>query len=361
MVERRRGNDTKRPQIIAEETKNNNVLEARPTKERIAELRLYSLQAHEIPLQFREPFIDSGYRLPYMTPWECVLSLFTPCNETLNVWSHIAAFFFFCCHYYSIFWNNHNPFEDPFVYPLVAFAFGVSSAFLMSAGAHLFNSISPRIRHVCFYFDYAAISLYTFTAGQAFYFYSRPLDSNLTVLNNPELFLAISVLTSLTTTTVCCASRHRWHRYKHLLRTSGYVLSWFFNTLPYTWRLYTCSSYLRCHAISKPYFMRHVLCYAVAAIANASKFPERLMRGVFDFIGQSHHFLHIVSAIGAGDEFTTMMLDMEGLREKERLQTVSFSNTLGLTALTFVANIAIVLIFSLCLNNNEEEEKIEDY
>ena len=314
----------------------------------------------EVPGQFREPYIVSGYRLPYMTAWDCLLSLFTPCNESLNVWSHILALFFFCCHYYSVFWRLHNPFEDPFVYPLLSFAFGVSSAFLMSAGAHLFNSMSPRIRHVCFFFDYAAISVYTFTAGQAFYFYSRPLGSDLMVLNNSTLFLAVSVLITFATTTVCCASRHHWQHYKHLLRTTGYTLSWCFNTLPFTWRLYTCNTEQECHAISKPYFMRHVLCYAVAAIANASKLPERLMIGVFDFVGQSHHFLHIVSAMGAGDEFTTMVMDMEGMREEERLQSVTFANTIGLTALVLLGNVVIVLLFAMCLDNDEEEEKVED-
>ena len=361
-LETRNRNHSQKRRIIDEGANNNKILESRRKIEsKCIQPKLYSLRADEIPLQFREPFIDSGYRRPYMTAKESIWSLFTPCNETVNVWSHIAALLFFCSHYYSIFWNTHKPTNDPFVYPLVAFAFGVSIAFLMSAGAHLFSSISPRIRHVCFFFDYAAISLYTFTAGQAFYFYSRPLDSDLMVLNIPEVFLAVSMFISLTTTTICCASRHRWHRYKHLLRTGGYVLSWFFNTLPYTWRLHTCSAEHQCHAISKPYFMRHVLCYAVAAVANASKFPERLMRGAFDFIGQSHHFLHIVSAIGAGDEFTAMVLDMEGMREQERIQSVTFNNTLGLTALAFVGNVAIVLLFSFSLENNEEEEKIEDY
>lgn len=361
-LETRNRNDIKRARLSGEETKNNNKVYKSKTKPANGVAINYSKLccADEVPLQFRESFILSGYRLPYMTARECVLSLFTLCNESVNVWSHILALFFFCCHYYSVFWRIHNPLDDPFVYPLLSFAFGVSCAFLMSAGAHLFNSMSPRIRHVCFFFDYAAISVYTYTAGQAFYFYSRPLGSELTVLNNSSLFLAISMLISFATTTVCCASRHHWHHYKHLLRTSGYTLSWFFNTLPYTWRMYTCDSEQECHAISKAYFMRHVLCYAVAAIANASKLPERLMPGVFDFIGQSHHFLHIVSAMGAGDEFITMVLDMEGMREEQRLQSVSFGNTIGLTALVLFGNVVIVLLFAVCLDNDEEEEKVED-
>ena len=322
---------------------------------------IFNLTVDQMPMEFREPFIVSGYRKPYVSAWECLVSLITRCNECINVWSHVLATILFILCYCKVFLYEHNPLEDPFVYPLLAFAIAVSAMFLMSSGAHLFNSMSPRIRHICFFFDYAAISTYTFTAGQIFFFYSRPEHSSLAVLNSSTLFLGISALLAFVTTALCCASRHRWRRYKHVIRTVSFTVTWVFNTFPYTWRMASCTSQLECHAISKPYFMQQVWCFGIAAFFNACKLPERFIPRVFDFFGQSHHFLHILCAIGAGDDFTTVLLDMEGRRQVlEKLHSVTFANSLGLMALVLIGNIVIVLLFARTLGENHEEEHHKD-
>lgn len=321
----------------------------------------FNLGIGEVPTEFREPFILSGYRKPYLLARECLVSLFTYSNETVNVWSHVLATILFNLCYCRVFLHVHNPLEDAFVHPLLAFAIAVSAMFVMSSGAHLFNSMSPRIRHICFFFDYAAISTYTFAAGQVFFFYSRPERSSLAILTRSDLFLGISASLAFVTTAMCCASRHRWRRYKHVIRTVSFAMTWILNTLPYTWRLATCSSQFECHAISKPYFLRQVWCFAIAAFSNAYRLPERWFPKVFDFFGQSHHFLHILCAIGAGDEFTAVMLDMEGRRQiLEHLHTVTLSNSLGLMSLVLVGNITVVLMFAKTLGENHEEEHHKD-
>lgn len=321
---------------------------------------IFNLGVHEVSMEFREPFIVSGYRKPYVSAWECFVSLLTRCNESVNVWSHILATILFNFCYCKVFLFEHNPLKDSFVYPLLAFAIAVSAMFVMSSGAHLFNSMSPRIRHICFFFDYAAISTYSFTAGQIFFFYSRPQSSNLAILTNSSLFLGISASLSFVTTSLCCASRHRWRRYKHVIRTVSFALTWFLNTFPYTWRLASCANQFECHTISKPFFMRQIWCFAIAAVFNAFKVPERWIPRVFDFFGQSHHFLHILCAIGAADDFTAVLLDMKGRRQVLDEGIVTISNSLGLMALVMAGNIVIVLLFARTLGENHEEEHHKD-
>ena len=79
------------------------------------------------------------------------------------------------------------------------------------------------------------------------------------------------------------------------------------------------------------------------------------MPGVFDFCGQSHHFLHILCAIGTVDEFTALYLDMLGRQKALELShvTPTFANSLLLTTVVLVANVAIVLWFTRAIRSND--------
>ena len=306
----------------------------------------FNLPNFKVPFEFREPYILSGYRRPLITALECLQSTFKRCNETINVWSHVVAFAFFVVRSLVVF-HEHSPFEDSFVYPLLSFAVGTSAMFLMSAGAHLFNSMSSKTRHVCFFFDYAAISVHAFCAGQAYYFYSRPVNSDWLIFRSYPTFVFICTIVSCLSIYSCCASRHRWIEYKFLIRTGTFMASFFVNTLPYWARMWDCQSEIDCNAVSIPYFKREVMFFAVAALANGSRLPERLIPGVFDFCGQSHHFLHILCAIGTVDEFTALYLDMLGRRKELELSAFpTFTNSLLLTLLVVAANVTIVLWFT---------------
>ena len=144
------------------------------TKSKLEEADLVDFD--KVPSFFREPFIISSYRKCDSSAWYCFKSLFQATNETINIWSHVLAFAVFMLRFASAF-AKHKLQEDPFVYPLLCFAFGICVMLAMSVSAHLFNCMSTKACHVCFFFDYAAISVYTFTAGQVFYFYSRPVNT----------------------------------------------------------------------------------------------------------------------------------------------------------------------------------------
>lgn len=50
---------------------------------------------------------------------------------------------------------------DSFTWPLVVFLFSCCVYPLASSCAHTFSTMSVRARHICFFFDYAALSFYS--------------------------------------------------------------------------------------------------------------------------------------------------------------------------------------------------------
>ena len=318
----------------------------------------FGLRSEEVPAQFREMFISTGYRKPYGSALDCIKSAFQPLNETINVWTHFVPFLLFLVRLASIIWKYGL--SDSYVYPLLSFAVGICGFLLMSSGAHLFNSMSPRVRHICFFFDYAAISVYSVGAGQAFYFYSRSLKTQSFLFSSSSVFLLISCLVSVFSTSTCCASRHRWTKMKYVIRTFCFVVAFWCNSAPYVHRLLVDphpvhESDEELLAIS--YFRRHCYFYLISALANMSRMPERLMPGVFDFIGHSHHFLHIFTALGVADQFTAIEIQMESRRNNlERFPIATFGNSLGLMVFICLVNCGIVFWFGNSLRSDKEEE-----
>lgn len=316
------------------------------------------LTNQQVCFEYREPFITSGYRRPGFTFWQCIYSLCEAHNETINVWSHLVAvigFLFLCV---PMFVDN-NPLQDSFVYPLLAYAMGICAMFIMSSFAHLFNCMSIKVRHICFFLDYAAISTYTFTAGQVFFFYSRPTNTDVYLMKSSTVFLAISAFISVASTYMCCASRHAWIKHKFLIRTGTYSLSWVYNTLPYISRTLLCESPIDCNTESFKYFKRQVMYFFVAAIANACRIPERFIPGLFDFFGQSHHFLHILCALGSVDDFIAVYLDMTSRREiltGAGMSLPTFWNSIGLMLIVLTTNIGIVIWFAIKCPHDEKNE-----
>ena len=320
--------------------------------------RLFGLRSEEVPAQFREMFICSGYRKPYGSALDCLKSVFLPLNETVNVWTHFVPFLLFLVRFAFVFWKYRL--TEAYVYPLLSFALGICGFLLMSSGAHLFNCMSPRVRHICFFFDYAAISVYSLGAGQAFYFYTRSWKSDSYLFSSPGPFLAISCLVSVVSTYTCCASRHRWPKMKYVIRTFCFVVAFFFNSFPYVHRYFVDPTPLlqtQQELLAWSYFKRHSYFYLISALANMSRMPERLIPRVFDIVGHSHHFLHVFTALGAADQFTAIHIQMESRRsDLENFPVATFANSLGLMVLICLINIGIVLCFGKNLRSDKEEE-----
>lgn len=54
--------------------------------------------------------------------------------------------------------------QDPFTWPLLVFLLSCCLYPLASSCAHTFSTMSARARHICFFFDYGALSFYSLGA-----------------------------------------------------------------------------------------------------------------------------------------------------------------------------------------------------
>lgn len=55
--------------------------------------------------------------------------------------------------------------EDPHSWPLLAYLLTCCIYPLASSCAHTFSTMSNRARHICYFFDYAALSMYSLGKG----------------------------------------------------------------------------------------------------------------------------------------------------------------------------------------------------
>ena len=306
----------------------------------------YGLKHCQIPEVFKEPFIVSGYRRPGLSFGDCIKSLLMSSNETFNVWSHLVALIFFIAVNMTAL-----PTNDPFYLPLISFAVGISVLYITSSSAHLFNCMSVNSHRICFFFDYAAIGFYTFTAGQALFFYSRTAETFIgSIYDSLGVFQVVSSFFSFLLTIFCCvSSQPRWQHHKALLKVIILLVNWLVITSPYTIRLLLCENDPAYNSVSMVYFKRHMIFCGLGATVYASRIPERLMTGVFDNFGQSHNLQHILVAMGIQQAFNTALVD---LQERRGVLTARFAlqptlmNTVGTSILVLVGHLAIVTWFA---------------
>lgn len=115
---------------------------------------------HEVPYEFREVFITTGYRYPNSSFSCCIRSLFKfNNNEMLNFWTHFIPFLFVLIQLFK-FYMIYDVNTDTYTWPLFIYLCTVGFYLSMSAAAHAFNCMSPIARHLCFIVDYMSISIY---------------------------------------------------------------------------------------------------------------------------------------------------------------------------------------------------------
>lgn len=78
------------------------------------------LRWDEVPDDFVECFILSGYRRLPCTAQECLASVLKPTNETLNFWTHFIPLLLFLSKFCRLFFlgGSDVPFHHPWLLPL---------------------------------------------------------------------------------------------------------------------------------------------------------------------------------------------------------------------------------------------------
>lgn len=303
-----------------------------------SEPKLYT--SDQVPEHFRESFIFSGYRSPCSSSIQCVLSIFQLTNETLNIWTHLIPAVYFGWTVVA-FWQSLDAAALPYMAPLVVYMATVCMFPLASMLAHVFNAMSVKARHVCFFVDYWALSLYGFGSAFAFRAYSFTRSQ----LDSPyvDAYLPVAAFVSSGSLLVSCRTRlmkRGWRR--KVVRFASFAIPYFFNVMPLLYRLAVEDDAGKISREADYFHARQFVFAFLSAFLYCSHIPERLFPGRFDIIGHSHQLFHVVSAIGSHDALLAIIQDSAAGQPPSSL---SLSVHLLLTAVVLVVNSVVVLYY----------------
>uniref|UniRef100_UPI00358F4A17 membrane progesterone receptor epsilon-like n=1 Tax=Myxine glutinosa TaxID=7769 RepID=UPI00358F4A17 len=342
------------------------------------------LLSKEIPFAATEYFITSGYRALGSSPRDCIRSAFMLTNETLNFWTHFGPLLL-CLAKFASLLSTHGGRESQ-LYPLYAYAAGVSGVFAFSSMAHLFNALSLRARDIWYCLDYGAVSLYGAASSLAYYHFINPhlqiLDpcylkfwasgkshpssysSNVALPQTTELnpihtdlcgvlhtlFKPLSFLFACVCLTACCLSRRRCWKHRYLVRTLVFLLPQTL-TLPVMVELTLYGNSIRT-SLAGGLFLRHWGWLVLAGLFNITKIPECLKPGTFDIVGHSHQWFHIFTFLSIFDEILMMEHTMTTrplpatLNDGLAPTSAIFASTVGFLAI--LATLMVIFIAAFC-------------
>ncbi|XP_076848424.1 membrane progestin receptor gamma-A [Brachyhypopomus gauderio] len=306
------------------------------------------LTINQVPKVFHEDGIISGYRYPYSTAKDCVLSIFQLTNETLNIWTHFLPTWFFLWKLLVVL--VEGGWQDCYRWPLIVFLISSSLYPLASSCAHTFNSMSERARHICFFFDYGALSLYSLGSAISYSSYAFPEKWVNSMFH--KYYIPAAVLNSVVSTGLACYSRFSAVKLNmklcRCLRTVAFAYPYIFDSVPLFCRMFMCSGDGCTVNEATAVHYLHTSLAVFTGFLFASHLPERLAPGSFDYIGHSHQLSHVSAIVGTYFQLTAVELDMN-LRKRwlqKHSQPITFTNTVGAALLCVTSSLCIIYVFS---------------
>uniref|UniRef100_A0A3Q3X3M4 Uncharacterized protein n=1 Tax=Mola mola TaxID=94237 RepID=A0A3Q3X3M4_MOLML len=300
------------------------------------------------PQVFREDSIISGYRHPRSSALDCVLSSFQMTNETVNIWTHFLPTWYFLWRF-SVLCSTLNFMTDSYTWPLLVYMLLICIYPFTSSCAHTFSSMSPESRHICYFFDYGALSLYSLGCAVSYGYYVIP-DS---WVNSwlQQHFVTIAIGNTLFCTSLSCYSRFlelQFPQRSKVLRTGAFVFPFIFDTTPLFYRLLLCcgGSCSPSDALSSHCY--HLLFAFLTCFLFTAHLPERLAPGRFDYFGHSHQLFHVSAVLGTNFQMEAVITDMMSRRAALLAHGAmpSFLGTIGVLVISLFLNLGIIGIFS---------------
>ncbi|XP_071795972.1 membrane progestin receptor gamma-B-like [Asterias amurensis] len=304
------------------------------------------LRVNHVPKDFREPFIVSGYRSCRSSLASCILSAFTFTNETINFWTHFLTSGVFLWMYTQWLWHELSFDVDPFTYPMQVYLASVCLYMIISSTAHLFNCMSERARHLCFFFDYGALSVYSMACSIMYNTYIFPKSFMNTTYH--KLYLPMCVFNAFLCTVLACSSRLvAGVKRQKLLRMTAFATPYLFCSFPLFYRVVFCELD-DCQSDAHHYHSYQFMMSATTILIYASHFPEVLAPGKFDIIGHSHQLFHIVGSYASYLQLQGNVIDMQTRRIDLlfALPMPSLLNTVGVILLVIIIDLLIIGAFT---------------
>ncbi|XP_077084824.1 membrane progestin receptor gamma-B isoform X3 [Siphateles boraxobius] len=237
---------------------------------------------------------------------------------------------------------------NEYTWPLLVFLFSCCVYPLASSCAHTFSTMSTRSRHICYFFDYGALSLYSLGSAISYSAYVFP-DSWVNSTFH-SYYIPVAALNTVISTSLACYSRFFEKpslRLSKVFRILAFAYPYLFDNIPLFYRLFLCVGEGCTDNEANSIHVPHILFAFLTAFLFATHLPERLAPGRFDYIGHSHQLFHICGIIGTHFQMKALETDMV-LRQSQLLVTappITFNNTIGTALVCVCINLGII-----CLN-----------
>ncbi|EAW52976.1 membrane progestin receptor delta isoform 5 [Homo sapiens] len=214
--------------------------------------------------------------------------------------------------------------------------------------------MSPRMRHICYFLDYGALSLYSLGCAFPYAAYSMPASWLHGHLH--QFFVPAAALNSFLCTGLSCYSRFlelESPGLSKVLRTGAFAYPFLFDNLPLFYRLGLCWG--RGHGCGQEALSTshgyHLFCALLTGFLFASHLPERLAPGRFDYIGHSHQLFHICAVLGTHFQLEAVLADMGSRRAWLATQepALGLAGTVATLVLAAAGNLLIIAAFTATL------------
>ncbi|KAK3515388.1 hypothetical protein QTP70_018904 [Hemibagrus guttatus] len=303
-------------------------------------------------------------------------------NETVNIWTHFLPTWYFLWRF-CVLCSTVNFLSESYTWPLLVYMLLICLYPFTSSCAHTFSTMSPEARHICYFFDYGALSLYSLGCAIAYGSYVMPECWVNSLLHRH--FVPIAIANSVFCTSASCYSRFlelQFPQKSKILRTGAFILPFLFDTVPLFYRLLLCFGGSCTHTDAVSSHCYHLLFAFLTCFLFASHLPERLAPGRFDYFGMdrkrfritawdvrersdfipccmfpfpppghSHQLFHICAVIGTHFQMEAVLADMTSRQSWYSTHSAapSFLGTLGALALGILLNLGIIALFGASL------------
>ncbi|MFT7816596.1 membrane progestin receptor gamma-like [Arapaima gigas] len=306
---------------------------------------------HQVPKAFQEDGIISGYRHPRSSATDCILSLFQLTNETLNIWTHFLPTWYFLWKLLTVVLMQ-DVWHDAFSWPLLVFLVSCCVYPFTSSCAHTFSTMSMRARHVCFFFDYGALSFYSLASAITYSAYIVPEVWVGSTFH--QYYITLAVFNTVICTILACYSRFpecQSPKLGKMLRVTAFAYPYLFDNIPLFYRIFVCAGEGCTGNEANSLHYCHTALAFLTALLFITHLPERLAPGCFDYFGHSHQLFHICSIIGTHFQMEAVELDMRLRRQwlLAHAPPITFSNTFGAALLSVALSLMIIYLFSQAL------------
>eukprot|EP00058_Branchiostoma_floridae_P023647 XP_002609137.1 hypothetical protein BRAFLDRAFT_249054 [Branchiostoma floridae] len=274
--------------------------------------RLYTLEEVSGTKYFGHDHILTGYRTG-LTTKECLRSIFQWHNETISIWTHAIGFVYVMS---MLVWENfvtipryHGNFWDHVI--VSAHLLCSEVTLLSSACCHIFGGHrSPEVRGLSLRLD--LFGIFIGVHGFQFIILYYGICDEVAKEQSKALLLDLDLVLFAACDNDVSISR----LFPHCRRITLTALQWGYGAVPIVHAI--CSNGGLSHPTGQYFCQRFlgVVFYSLACLVSyTSQLPERLAPGWFDYVGQSHHWWHMMVLCGIIN-FNNSALDFIQLRQK---------------------------------------------